>query len=149
MSVASNSVDNVSAILNKEIKSNLPQLSTQVKTYFSDIVTNGREITFTVSLQSGAAINLQDMYNSDGESYGDWIRNWIRVNAKSGTATMQRNTKSEMYFVNVRIENLQDDGQQFNAYDFADMFRKEFYRTFQIQAVNNSQGLAAAHIVIK
>ncbi|MFR9511271.1 MAG: DUF6175 family protein [Rikenellaceae bacterium] len=148
-SVDSNDIDNVSALLNKEIKSNLSQLSSQVKTYFSDIATNGREITFTVSLQNGAAINLQDMYNSEGESYGDWIRNWIRVNAKMGTATMQRNTSSEMHFVNVRIENLQDDGQQFNAYDFADKFRREFYKTFQIQVVNNSQGLATAHLVIK
>lgn len=148
-SVASNSVDNVSALLNKEIKKNLSQLSGQIKTYFSDIITNGREITFTVSLQSGAKINLQDMYNNEGESYGDWIRNWVRANAKMGAATMQRNTKSEMHFVNVRIENLQDDGQQFNAYDFADKFRREFYKTFQIQVVNNSQGLATAHLVIK
>ncbi len=147
--VSKNSVDNLSALLNKEIKSNLSQLSRQVKTYFSDIVANGREITFTVSLQSGSAINLQDIYNSEGDSYGDWIRDWLRVNAKLGTATMQRNTKSEMHFVNVRIENLQADGQQFNAYDFADKFRRDFYKTFQMQVSNNSQGLATAHLVIK
>ncbi len=145
----SNSVDNVSSLLNNEIKRNLPELSSQINTYFSDIVTNGREITFTVSLENGAKINLQDMYNSDGDSYGDWIRNWVRINAKMGAATMQRNTKSEMHFVNVRIENIQEDGQQFNAYDFADKFRKEFYKTFKVQAVNNSQGLATAHLVIR
>ncbi|MFI3314057.1 MAG: DUF6175 family protein [Rikenellaceae bacterium] len=149
VAIESNNINNVSVLLNQEIKNNLSQLSTQIKSYFSDILTNGREITFTVSLQNGAAINLQDMYNTDGDSYGDWIRNWVRQNAKMGAATMQRNTTSEMHFVDVRIENLQEDGQQFNAYDFADKFRKEFYSIFQIQVVNNSQGLATSHIVIK
>lgn len=147
--VTKNDIGNVSAILNKEIENNLPQLSVQVKKYFSDIETNGREITFTVSLHNSSQITMQDMYNSNGDSYADWIRNWVRANAKLGTATMQRNTSSEMNFVNVRINNIQEDGQQFNAYEFADKFRRDFYKTFQIQVENSSQGLATAHLIIK
>ncbi len=141
--------DRVSAILNVVIRDNMDQLTDQIEAYFNDIVTNGREITFTVSTASGSAVNLQDMYNSDGDSYGTWVRNWVKANAKMGAATMQRNTSNEMHFVNVRIENLQDDGQQFNAYDFAEKFRRDFYRTFQIQTSNVSQGLATAQLIIK
>ncbi len=141
--------DNVAAVLSESIESELPTLSTQIQTYFADIIRTGREITFNVKTATGCAVSLQDMYNEDGDCYGDWIREWVKTNAKRGAATMQRNSKNDMYFVNVRINNLNEDGTQFNAYDFANNFRKEFYRTFKVQAVNNTQGLADANILIK
>ncbi len=141
--------DTPAVALKGAIESNASDLSKQIKSYFKDLLTYGREVTFTVAVASGAGVTLQDIYNSDGDTYADWIREWVKTNAKRGAATMQRNTRSEIYFVNVRIENLQSDGTQFNAYDFADLFRKEFYRTFKIQALNNTQGLAGAQLLIK
>ncbi len=141
--------DTPAVVLKEAIESNASDLSKQIKSYFKDLLKYGREITFTVAIASGASVTLQDIYNSNGDTYADWIRGWVKTNAKRGAATMQRNTRNELYFVNVRIENMQSDGTQFNAYDFADIFRKEFYRTFKIQALNNTQGLAGAQLLIK
>ncbi len=141
--------DDPAALLKEAIGRNTSKLSNQVKSYFKDILKYGREITFTVAISSSSSVTLQDMCNSNGDTYADWIREWVKTNAKRGAATMQRNTQSELHFVDVRIENVQDDGTQYNAYDFADDFRKEFYRTFNIQASNNTQGLAGAYLLIK
>lgn len=134
--------------LEKGITKDLETLEPQLRNYFADIVANGREISFRVTLGSDSPINLSDMYNNEGDTYSDWIRRWVITNAKNGSANMILNTKKEMAFTNVRISNLMDDGTQFNAYEFAGKFRKEFFKTFSLQSSNNSQGLGNALVII-
>lgn len=134
--------------LEKGITKDLETLEPQLRNYFTDIVANGREISFRVTLGNDSPINLSDMYNNEGDTYSDWIRRWVITNAKNGSANMILNTKKEMAFTNVRISNLMDDGTQFNAYEFAGKFRKEFFKTFSLQSSNNSQGLGNALVII-
>ena len=134
--------------LEKGITKDLETLEPQLRNYFTDIVANGREISFRVTLSNDCSINLSDMYNNEGDTYSDWIRRWVITNAKNGSANMVSNTKKEMAFTNVRISNVMDDGTQFNAYEFAGKFRKEFFKTFSLQSSNNSQGLGNALVII-
>ena len=137
------------ALFSDSFNNQFKNVERQLTTYFADMLSKGREITFRVTLNNSSATNLTDEYNSMGETYADWIREWIKVNAKKGAATLQRNTAKEMYYVNVRISNLAEDGTQFSAYDFANAFRKEFIKTFNIGCTNATQGLGDAHIIIK
>lgn len=134
--------------LEKGITKDLEILEPQLRNYFTDIVANGREISFRVTLSNDCPINLSDMYNNAGDTYSDWIRRWVITNAKNGSANMVSNTKKEIAFTNVRISNVMDDGTQFNAYEFAGKFRKEFFKTFSLQLSNNSQGLGNALVII-
>lgn len=134
--------------LEKDITKDLEILEPQLSNYFADIVANGREISFRVTLNNDSPINLSDIYNNEGDTYADWIRRWVITNAKNGSANMVSNTKKEMAFTNVRISNLMDDGTQFNAYEFAGKFRKELFKTFSLQSSNNSQGLGNALVTI-
>lgn len=134
--------------LEKGITKDLEILEPQLRNYFTDIVANGREISFRVTLSNDCQINLSDMYNNEGDTYSDWIRRWVITNAKNGSANMVSNTKKEMAFTNVRISNVMNDGTQFNAYEFAGKFRKEFFKTFSLQSSNNSQGLGNALVII-
>lgn len=134
--------------LEKGITKDLETLEPQLRNYFTDIVTNGREISFRVTLSNDCPISLSDMYNNEGDTYSDWIRRWVITNAKNGSANMVSNTKKEMSFTNVRISNVMNDGTQFNAYEFARKFRKDFFKTFSLQSSNNSQGLGNALVII-
>lgn len=134
--------------LEKGITKDLETLEPQLRNYFTDIVANGREISFRVTLSNDCPINLSDMYNNAGDTYSDWIRRWVITNAKNGSANLVSNTKKEMAFTNVRISNVMDDGTQFNAYEFAGKFKKEFLKTFSLQSSNNSQGLGNALVII-
>lgn len=137
------------AYLEKQLPSDMPKFVGQIKDYFKDIVINGRDITFRVVVDGNSAINLSDDFNDMGDTYADWIREWVKTNAKNGTANLNRNTNKEMFYTSVRVTNNSDDGTQFNAYDFANAFRKEFTKTFQIKSVNTTQGLGDASIMIK
>lgn len=134
--------------LEKGITKDLETLEPQLRNYFTDIVANGREISFRVTLSNDCPISLSDMYNNEGDTYSDWIRRWVITNAKNGSANMVSNTKKEMSFTNVRISNVMNDGTQFNAYEFARKFRKDFFKTFSLQSSNNSQGLGNALVII-
>lgn len=137
------------AYLEEQLPSDIPGFVGQIKDYFKDIIVNGRDITFRVMVEGNAAINLSDDYNDMGDTYADWIREWVKVNAKNGSAALNRNTNKEMFYTSVRITNNADDGTQFNAYDFANAFRKEFTKTFQLKSVNTTQGLGDASVTIK
>ncbi len=137
------------AYLEKQLSSDIPNFVGQIKDYFKDIIVNGRDITFRVMVKGTAAINLSDDYNDMGDTYSDWIREWVKVNAKNGSAALNRNTNKEMFYTSVRITNNAADGTQFNAYDFANAFRKEFTKTFQLKSVNTTQGLGDASVTIK
>lgn len=139
----------MTSYFDKQLPSDMSDFVSQIKAYFADIVVNGRDITFRVTLDNGCSINLSDEYNDMGDCYSDWIRDWVKTNAKNGTAALNRNTAKEMYYTSVRITNNSDDGTQFNAYDFANNFRKEFTKTFQIKSINTTQGLGDASIKIK
>lgn len=138
----------LSEYIAKNISDDLEVLESQIRDYFIDIVRNGREISFRVVLSNSSTVNLSDIYNSQGDSYSDWIRRWVITHAKNGSANMIVNTEKEMSFSNVRISNIAEDGTQFNAYEFASAFRKDFYKTFSLQSSNNSQGLGNAVVVI-
>lgn len=135
--------------LEKQLPKDLSGFVDQIKDYFTDIIVNGRDITFRVAVAADSAINLSDEYNDVGDSYTDWIREWIKTNAKNGTASLNRNTDKEMFYTSVRITNNDEDGTQFNAYDFANKFRKEFVRTFNLRCTNSTQGLGDAYVIIK
>jgi hypothetical protein len=141
--------NSVTAYAETNLKEDLVGFTNQIKSYFADIITNGREITFRVTIDASSAVELTQDFNDFAETYADWIRDWVKANAKMGAARMQRNTAKEIYFTNVRISNVAADGTQFNAYDFANAFRKEFSKTFQIKTQNTTQGLADAYVIIK
>lgn len=140
---------NFTTYLENQLPSDMPKFVGQIKEYFKDIVVNGRDITFRVVIDGNSAVNLGDDYNDMGDTYADWIREWVKTNAKNGSANLNRNTNKEMYYTSVRVTNNADDGTQFNAYDFANAFRKEFTKTFQIKSVNTTQGLGDASVMIK
>ena len=127
---------NFTTYLEKQLPSDMP-------------IINGRDITFRVVIDGNSAISLSDDYNDMGDTYSDWIREWVKTHAKNGSANLNRNTNKEMYYTSVRVTNNDDDGTQFNAYDFANAFRKEFTKTFQIKSVNTTQGLGDASVMIK
>ena len=90
----------------------------QINNHFNTIIESGRDITLRVTIESGVNLKMSDeCLNND--SYTDFIIDWVKVNTMQGAYNMQRNTETEMYFTNVRIKTLNENGTQYSAYDFA------------------------------
>lgn len=134
--------------IQKDMEAKLPELMTDIQNYFSDILTRGREVTLRVNVAKGSNTKLQDQ-SIEGDTYSDWIMDFVKVHAVKGAYKMQRNTNNELYLVNVRIPLVQEDGTQYGVYDFTRDLQKNLRKNLGLQSTNNSQGLGEIVLTVK
>lgn len=123
-------------------------LMKDVQNYFSDILTRGRDITVRVAVAKGSNVKLSDT-NVEGDTYADYIMDYIKSHTVKGAYKMQRNTDNELYFVNCRIRLLNEDGTQYGVYDWARDLAKSLRKNLGVKVTNKSQGLGEVLISIE
>ncbi len=133
--------------LQADMDSKLPKLQKDIVNYFSDILTRGRDITVRIAVEKGSKVKLSDE-SIEGDTYADWIIDYMKTHTVKGAYTMQRNTDNELYFVNCRIKLLNDDGTQYGVYDWARDFQKNLRTNLGLKVSNKSQGLGEVMLTI-
>lgn len=124
------------------------EFTQQINNHFNTIIETGREITLRVTIDNGVNLTMSDEC-LDGDTYSDFIIDWVKVNTLLGAYNMNRNTETEMYFTNVKIKTLNDNGTQYSAYDFARELSRALNKGCGIKSRNTTQGLGMATISIK
>lgn len=114
---------------------------------FSDMLTRGRNVSVRVGIAGGCTISLDDE-SILGDTYTDWIIDYMKAHTVKGAYKMQRNTSKELYFVNCRIPLLNDDGTQYSSYDWARDMGKDMRRDLGLSVSNKSQGLGEILVTI-
>lgn len=135
-------------VIQDDIKKQLPGMMEQISAYFSDILERGREITVRVAVEKGSNISLSDE-SIEGDTYADWIMDYIKSHTVKGAYKMQRNTDMELYFVNCRIKLLNEDGTQYGVYDWARDLAKNLRKNLGVKVSNKAQGLGEVLITIE
>lgn len=144
-----NKDDNTAAgIMAKALKKSTSDFTKQINDYYNDIVANGRDITVRVTIDEGEPFQM-DGESALGSSYADYVIDYMKANTLMGAYNMQRNTDTELYFTNVRIKTLNDNGTQYSAYDFARELSAALNKDCGVKSKNISQGLGEATITIK
>lgn len=138
---------NIAVTLQKSLEGKLPKLSDDITKYFSDILHRGREVTVRVAVEKGSNVKLSDE-NVEGDTYSDWIVDYLNTHTIKGAYKMQRNSDNELYFVNVRIALLNEDGTQNSVYDWAREFCSAIRKNLGVKATNKAQGLGEILITI-
>lgn len=140
--------ESIAQAVQADMDKKLSKLQKEIVSYFSEILTRGREITVRVTVEKGCNIKLSDESIED-DSYADWIIDYMKTHTVKGAYTMQRNTDNELYFVNCRIKLLNDDGTQYGVYDWARDLQKNLRANLGLKVSNKSQGLGEVMIVIQ
>jgi len=134
--------------IQQNLKDQLPTLMKDVQKYFSDLLTKGREVTVRVAVEKGCDVDLSDS-SIEGDTYADWIIDYIKTHTVKGAYKLQRNTDKELYFVNCRIKMLNDDGTQYGVYDWTRDLCKNLRKNLGLKVNNKAQGLGEVLITIK
>ncbi len=129
------------------IKEYISDFTQQINSYFADIIRNGRNATFRVTVDRGINLNMYDECLR-GDSYSDWIIDYMKANTVRGAYRLDRNTNTEIFFTNVRIKTLNENGTQYSSFDFAREFSRAMNQACGIRTQNRTQGLGDANVVI-
>lgn len=130
------------------IKDQMPEFQRDITKYFSDILTRGRDITVRVAVEKGANVDLQDE-SIEGDTYADWINDYMKTHTVKGAYKLQRNTSKELYYVNCRIKLLNDDGTQYGVYDWTRDLQKNLRKNLGLKCTNKAQGLGEVLISVQ
>lgn len=130
------------------IAKNMPKFQDDIVKYFSDILTRGRDITVRVAVAKGCRIKLSDD-SIEGDTYADWIIDYIKVHTVKGAYKMQTNTDKEISFTNCRIKLLNEDGTQYGVYDWTRDLAKNLRKNLGLKVTNKAQGLGEVMLVIQ
>lgn len=143
-----NAKGNTATMMGEAIQKNSKDFTKQINKHFDDLIANGRDITMRVMIDANESFTMSDE-SIYGDTYADFILDYMKVNTLMGTYNLQRNTDTEMYFANVRIKTLNDNGTQYSAYDFARELSKAVNKECGVKSKNVTQGLGDAMIIIK
>ena len=143
-----NAKGNTATMMGEAIQKNSKDFTKQINNHFDDLIANGRDITMRVMIDANESFTMSDE-SIYGDTYADFILDYMKVNTLMGTYNLQRNTDTEMYFANVRIKTLNDNGTQYSAYDFARELSKALNKECGVKSKNVTQGLGDAMIIIK
>lgn len=140
--------ESTTELIQNDMKEKLPQFKKNIQNYFSDILKRGRDVTVRVNVDANCNTSLDDE-SIEGDTYSDWIIDYIKAHTVKGAYKLQRNTGSELYFVNVRIPLLNDDGTQYSVYDWTRDLQKNLRKNLGLQCSNRSQGLGEIVLTVK
>lgn len=85
----------------------------QLKSYFDELLANGREISLEIKVWENAGFNLESDMGDDILSYK--IEDWIMENAVGGARTPISASENILRFRGVRIPNMTPEGRQVDA----------------------------------
>ena len=140
--------DSTTETIQGDIKKNMPKFQDDIVKYFSDILTRGRDITVRIAVEKGCNISLSDT-SIEGDTYADWIIDYIKAHTVKGAYRMQTNTDKELSFTNCRIKLLNDDGTQYGVYDWARDLARNLRTNLGVKVSNKAQGLGEILLVIQ
>ena len=140
--------ESVTKMTTADIENKLPGLMSDIKKYFTDIRTRGREVSVVINVDGTSRISLDDE-SIEGDTYADWIIDYIKTHTVKGVYKMQNNSAKELSFVNVRIPLVNADGTQYGVYDWTRDLQKNLRKNLGLQCSNRSQGLGQIVLTVK
>ena len=139
--------DGITKTMKKEIENNIFKFTDQIKTAFADIVKNGREISLRIAMSSNSKIKFTDL-TANNSTLDNFIYTWLKNNTFGGTFKRDMATDIEIRYKNIRIKTLDQNGQPYTAFDFANKLISALRSTYSINCKNDTQSLSDAFILI-
>ena len=135
-------------IIKSDLAEKLPGFMKDIQRYYSDILKRGREVTVRINVEGDSNQDLSDE-NIDGDTYSDWILDYVKTHSIKGAYKMGRNTSKEITFTSVRIKLLNEDGTQYGVYDWSRDFQRAIRKNLGLKVTNKSQGLGEIVLSVK
>lgn len=129
------------------LKVEMRPLLGKIGRYFDEIRGKGRNVTVRIAVANGSGISLENR-SPGGDTYADWIIDYMKTHTVKGAYKLQSNTAKELYFTNCRIRLNNSDGTQYGVYDWARDMTRSMWNELGLDCSNKAQGLGEILITI-
>jgi len=141
------STEIVPEMLMKAIQSNISEFVTRLNNHFTDLLTNGREVSITIKTWDSWEYDLEKEF--DGEELKDIIDDWMAEHTVNGRYSMSDATENFIRFEQVRIPLYDERNRAIDARKFAQNLRKFLkVEPYLIESKLMTRGLGEAIIVL-
>ena len=141
------SEDIVAELLLKAVQANISEFQTRLNTHFTDLLTNGREVTIFIKTWDTWEYDLEEEY--DSEFLTDVIDNWMAENTVSGRYSLADATETFMRFEQVRIPLFDKNDRAIDARKFTNNLRRFLLKEpYLIKSKLMMRGLGEATLVL-
>lgn len=133
-------MDPVDLAMRKAVAGNCDDFCQQIIDYFVDLRDNGRKINLIFRAAKGSNINfIKDEIGDDGDTYDEFLYAWVKKHAVKAACKKGRKTANMVEFKSVRIPFFDENGEPYEAEDWAKSVRKAFKAETGIK-VSKGQG---------
>lgn len=136
----------IEVLLERAITDKMPEFAQQLRSYFDDIQTNGREISLRVRVWNNAGFSLTKEL-SNGKELGEEIYQWVSDNTINHQFTEGNTTPTSARYTQVRIPLRDSVGNPLQAKQFVKELQNHL-RSFGIKSANRTAALGSGVIVI-
>ena len=139
--------DIVPVLLENAVKEHVNDFDKQLDKFYTQTITNGREIVMTIKRLNDWENNLETDY--DGESLLDQIQDWLQKNTVNGAFNLTDATENIAQFEQVRIPVTNEKGRAMDARSFGVELQKHLKAApFNIPAKVMTRGLGEVLLVL-
>lgn len=132
-------MDPIDLAIRKAVAGKCDEFCQELINYFLDLRDNGRKINIIFRAAAGSGIDFLNDETDSGDTYQEFISEWISSKAVNNSATEGRQTKNVCEMKNVRIPFFDETGKPTKTAKWARGIRKEFEEATGIK-IANGQG---------
>lgn len=138
---------NIAVMLEEAVNDNIDSFCSQLTAFFENMLVNGREIAFDVSLfDNGGTGSLDDVYN--GITLSEIIEDFVAQNTVEHCFSLSDATESHMQFEQVMIPLYKVNGLAQDAYGFGRELMNHLRTVHKIKSKLYNRGLGRFLLVI-
>lgn len=141
---ASNEI--VPVLLENAVKKHIVEFDKQLQSYYKDIVTNGREIVFSVKKWDDWESDLETEF--EGYSLLEIIEEWLHQNTLKGVFNTSDATENFATFEQVRIPLHNESGRSIDARTFISQLQRYLKSKYGIPSKVMTRGLGEANLIL-
>ncbi len=116
--------NNFDKLAQKAVEAEIDNLLNTIQTKFTDIVENGKTVTFTIGLEENIDYDFDAEVDTSGDLLSDLLEDWMQDNSFKNYYHLQGVTDTKMIFDIVKVPLKDERGRNYRVSKFASKFKK-------------------------
>jgi Family of unknown function (DUF6175) len=131
----------IKVLMDEAVERNMNNFKQNMEKHFQDLRVSGREVKVQFKLAKNTTFRLDEINDTIGDIYADYIQGWIKKNTVNGQFKRLMSSPTTLVFTNVRIPLYDKDGLGLGLDEWLKPLRIDIIKKCSITAKDRTQSL--------